>query len=75
MLPSVRGKKSTTLPFVVISWAVLIYRFWFAGQDPLGIGEVPPMSGSEFAAAFAAILGIWQVREYNAKQKENPGAE
>ncbi len=70
MLPRVRGKQSTTLAFVIIAFSVLIFRFAFAGQDVFSFGAVPPMSGGEFAAAFSAVLGVWQVREYKAKSIE-----
>jgi hypothetical protein len=70
----VRGCPSTTLPFVIAGSLALLYRFVFAGQD-LGLGEIPIMTGGEFAAAFASVLGVWQWREYNAKKQERTDAE
>ncbi len=67
-----RGKKSKTLAFVVVSWLVVVVKFLLAGVTVPVFGELPPMTGGEFAAAVAAVLGIWLGREW--KDKEVSGA-
>ncbi|MEJ1353115.1 MAG: hypothetical protein RPU13_07625 [Candidatus Sedimenticola sp. (ex Thyasira tokunagai)] len=67
MLKDSRGKKSKTLTFVTIGFAVVVLKFLFAGLELGDMGEVPPMSGIEFAAAAAAVLAIWLGREYTEK--------
>lgn len=59
-----RGKQSITLAFVAISWLVVVVKFALGG-----IGDVPVMSGTEFAAAVGAVLAIWLGREWTEKTK------
>ncbi|MDH5785345.1 MAG: hypothetical protein OEZ16_07020 [Chromatiales bacterium] len=68
-----RGKPSITLTFVTVSLAVVLIKFALASLAVPGLGEVPPMSGTEFAAAAGAVLGIWWGREKT--EKENPHAD
>lgn len=70
-----RGKKSTTLFFVAVTWAVLVGKFALAGVTIGDYGTFPEMTGGEFAAAVGAILGIWLGREYTekVKSKDNVG--
>ena len=61
-----RGAKSKTLAFVTVAFAAVIVRFVAAGLTLGPLGQVPPMGGGEFAAAIAAVLGIWLGREHRA---------
>ncbi|MDH5185406.1 MAG: hypothetical protein OEX12_16120 [Gammaproteobacteria bacterium] len=65
-----RGHPSITLTFVAISLLVVLIKFILAGLTIPGLGEVPAMSGVDFAAAAGAVLGIWWAREKT--EKENP---
>ena len=67
-----RGKKSKTLFFVSISWLVLTLKFLFAGVTLMTLGQIPPMTASEFGMAVAMILGLWLGREYTDKAR-SPG--
>lgn len=69
MVTDRNGKKSRTLFFVTISWAVLVFKFAIAG---LGYGEItaPEMSASEFGMAVAGILAIWLGREWKETHYE-----
>jgi hypothetical protein len=69
-----RGKKSKTLFFVAVSWAVLTMKFIVAGVDlgPLGVQSV--ITATEFGMAFAAILAVWVGREYGEKGVFGPRA-
>ena len=76
MIPSStdsRGRQSKTLTFVAIAFAAVVLRFLGAGLELGPLGEVPAMGGGEFAAAIAAVLGIWLGREYQARGKEGVG--
>ena len=70
-----RGKKSKTLFFVSISWVVLVLKFLFAGVTLMTLGQIPPMTASEFGMAVAMILGIWLGREYTDKKSETRAAD
>lgn len=65
-LKDTRGKESTTLTFVVIAFLVVVIKFLLAGLTLFG-KEIPPMTGIEFAAAFGAVLSVWQYRETKSK--------
>lgn len=62
-----RGNKSITLTFVSASLVVVLLKFALAGLTLPVVGEVPDMSGLEFAAAAGAVLGIWWGREKTEK--------
>jgi len=66
-LPSVRGKQSTTLLFVSVSWAVVLVKFLVAGVNLGPLGIMPPMGAGEFGSAVALILAIWLGREWQEK--------
>jgi len=66
-LPSVRGKQSTTLFFVGVSWAVVLVKFLVAGTTLGPLGIMPPMGAGEFGSAVALILAIWLGREWQEK--------
>ena len=71
-LPKVRGKESTTLLFVALSWSAVFAKFVVAGADLGTLGIPPQMSATEFATSVALILGIWLGREiFDKKGKEN----
>lgn len=63
-----RGHKSITLTFVTVSFVVVTAKFALAGLTLPGLGEVPAMSGVDFAAAAGAVLGIWWGREKTEKE-------
>jgi len=65
-LKDTRGKESTTLAFVVVSFVVVVIKFLLAGLTLFGM-SVPEMSGTEFGIAITGILSIWQYREAKAK--------
>lgn len=64
-----RGNRSITLTFVTVSLAVVLIKFALAGLQIGPLGTVPPMSGTEFAAAAGAVLAIWWGREKTEKEK------
>lgn len=66
-LPSVRGKESTTLFFVTVSWSLVAVKFLVAGVDLGLFGLMPPMTALEFGGAVAFILAIWLGREWQEK--------
>lgn len=66
-LPSVRGKQSTTLLFVTLSWSAVFAKFVVAGVDLGPLGIMPPMGAGEFGSAVALILAIWLGREWQEK--------
>ena len=63
-----RGKKSTTLTLVTASWGVITAKFFFAGMSLPLLGDVPTMSGGEYAAGVGAVLAIWLGREWTEKR-------
>lgn len=71
----VRGKESTTAFMVAVAFVILMLKFAFEGLSVSLIQgtewkvvfEVPVMGAAAFAAAFAAIVGLWQAREYREK--------
>ncbi len=65
-LKDTRGKESTTLTFVVVAFIVVIVKYILAGFTIMG-STIPDMTGIEFAAAFGAVLSVWQYRETKAK--------
>lgn len=70
-LPSVRGKQSTTLLFVAVSWSVVLVKFLVAGVNLGPLGIMPQMSVVEFGSSVALILTIWLGREWTEKNGES----
>lgn len=66
-----RGNKSKTLAFVTVTWLVVVIKFLCAGLTLPMLGQVPVMTGGEFAAAVGAVLGIWLGREWKDKGATN----
>ncbi len=64
-----RGNPSITLTFVTVSLVVVLAKFALAGLTLPGVGTVPAMTGTEFAAAAGALLGIWWAREKTEKAR------
>ena len=64
-----RGRESTTLTFVAISWAVLVIKFLFAGLTLPVVGQIASMTATEFGMAFTAVLAVWLGREWTEKRK------
>lgn len=62
------GKESRTLFFVAASWLVVWLKFLLAGVTLPIIGQVPPMSATEFGSAVAFILAVWLGREWVKKE-------
>lgn len=62
-----RGANSRTLAFCTASWATLTVKFAIGGLTLPYLGIQPPMTGTEYAAAFLSILGIWTAREWGEK--------
>lgn len=62
-----RGKESTTLFFVAVSWAVVVFKFAIAGLEYNGV-SAPSMDVQDFGIAVAAILAIWLGREWTEKK-------
>jgi len=69
-LLKIRGKESTTLTFVTISWAILQVKFLISGIKLGSLGVQQLITAAEFGAATALILGIWLTREWKAKSDE-----
>lgn len=63
-----RGRESTTLTFVAVSWAVVVLRFAVGGLSFGEYGTIEATGAGEFGAAVALILGIWLGREWTEKQ-------
>lgn len=63
-----RGRESTTLVFVTLSWAAVWVKFILAGATLPVFGLVPLMSATEFGMAMAGILAIWLGREWTEKK-------
>lgn len=65
-----RGQPSWTLTMVVPGFFALTTKFLVGGLTFPVVGLIPLMSGLDYAAAAAAILGVWVTREYNDKKLE-----
>lgn len=63
-----RGRESTTLMFVALSWLAIWLKFVLAGATLPLFGLVPPMSATEFGLATAGVLAIWLGREWQDKK-------
>lgn len=61
-----RGRKSKTLIFVSIAFAVTTAKFAVGGVETEFV-SFQEFGGGEYAAAIGAILGIWLGREYTEK--------
>ena len=72
-LPCVRGKQSTTLLFVSLSWLALFLKFLAAGIKFGEFGVMPAMTATEFGTSVALVLAIWLSREWVDKTKINAG--
>ena len=71
MVPTIkdsRGRESTTLGFVTVGFATLLIKFALAGLDLPVVGEMPPMTATEFGLAATGLLGIWLGREWTEKR-------
>ena len=66
-LPKVRGKESTTLLFVALSWMAVFAKFVVAGVDLGSLGIMPVMGAGEFGSAVVLILAPWLGREWMEK--------
>jgi len=66
MIKDSRGNPSTVLTFVVFGVISIIGKFLIGGH----FGE-PVMSGVDFAAAFASVVGVWTIHENNKRKQEN----
>lgn len=64
-----RGRESTTLTFVFISWLAVLIKFIIAGFTLPVLGDMPPMTAGEFGGATTAILAVWLGREWTEKRK------
>jgi len=53
---------STTFWLVLPAWAILLGKFCFGGLLIAGY-QMPYIDPTEFASAFALIVGIWVARE------------
>lgn len=69
MMLDSRGKESTTLTFVSVSWMVLLAKYLSAGVNMGPLGIQPPMTATEFGSAVAMILAIWLGREWTEKKQ------
>lgn len=63
-----RGKESTTLSFVTLSFFAIFIKFILAGVNLGPLGIMPPMTALEFGGATGMILGIWLGREFTEKK-------
>lgn len=68
-----RGRESTTLTFVSISWLAVLIKYLIAGINLPLIGLQPAMTASDFATATGLILAIWLGREWTEKRKPQEG--
>ena len=64
----VRGRESTTLGFVSVSWGLVTLKFLFSGATLPLLGVQSVISLSEYSTAVALILGIWLGREWAEKK-------
>ncbi|CCU70914.1 hypothetical protein [Thalassolituus oleivorans] len=64
-----RGKQSTTLFFVSVSWVALLIKFLIAGMTLGPLGTMHEMSAMDFGSAVTAVLAIWLGREWTEKRK------
>jgi len=65
-------RESVTLGFVSIASGIITIKFVLSGLDLtfMGLGKVDPISITEYAASFAAVLAVWLGREW----VKRPGA-
>ena len=68
LLKDSRGKESTTLTFVVISWLVVLIKYLVSGITLGPLGLQPIVGTGEFGAAVTLILAIWLGREWKDKE-------
>lgn len=59
-----RGRESTTAVFVIPAVLLIMVKFGLAGHFGF-----PAMSGTEFGAAFGAVMAIWTWREIGEKNR------
>jgi len=67
-----RGKESTTLFFVRVTWAVMVCKFLVAGVVIPDLATFPEINIQDFGIAVAGVLMIWLGREYTEKVKRAP---
>jgi len=63
-----RGKESTTLSFVTLSFFAIFIKFILAGVNMGPLGTMPAMSATEFAASVTVVMLIWLGREWTEKK-------
>ena len=63
-----RGKESTTLSFVTLSFFAIFVKFITAGVNMGPLGIMPPMTATEFGGAVGMVLLIWLGREWTDKK-------
>lgn len=64
-----RGRESTTLFFVRVTWAVMVLKFLVAGIAIPEVMSFPDINISDFGLGTAGVLAIWLGREWTEKVK------
>lgn len=65
-----RGRESTTLFFVRVTWLVMTIKFLGSGVVISGVTLSPDINIADFGLAVSAVLAIWLGREWTEKQVE-----
>ena len=65
-----KGKKSVTMTAFVLGFIVVNIKLLFAGLVITGVGDMAEFSGGEYAAAIAALGGIYVLRRSGQNTKE-----
>lgn len=63
-----RGRESTTLAFVRLSWLILTVKYAIGGMSLGKLGSAPVVDTTAYGAAVALVLGIWLGREWSDKK-------
>jgi len=71
MIKDSRGNPSSVLSMTVVGVISVIGKFLAAGLTLPLVGTVPPMSATEFSAAFGVVVGVWVAHENNKRKQEN----
>ena len=69
LLRDSRGRESTTLTFVTITWAIGTVKFAIGGFTLGMFGASPSVDIAAYGAFFLAILAPWLQREWTEKTK------
>ncbi len=65
------SRESTTLKFVIISYAIITIKYLVSGMTLPVVGLMPVTGMTEYAGSVAAILTIWLAREWRKTHYES----